>query len=136
VRGTLHGPCGISGFANRRGNILFADCVKAHVGNERSRHCGSSLVRAVCNPFYVLGLTPAARAAQVTLRYRALQSDLGAGQTLTFATPIGTERLNAELLARAHTELRDPDLRLEHELRYVPAARLRSGLQVVRSEAP
>ncbi len=105
------------------------------MGNERSRHCGSSLVRAVCNPFYVLGLTPAARAAQITLRYRALQSDLGRGQALTFATPIGTEPLNAELLTRAHTELRDPDLRLEHELRYVPAKRPSSGLQVVPSGA-
>ena len=106
------------------------------MGNEQARHCGSSLVRAVCNPFYVLGLTPAARAAQVTLRYRALQCDLGRGEALTFATPIGTRPLDAELLTHAHTELRDPDLRLEHELRYVPAKRVRPGLQVVRAEAP
>ncbi len=106
------------------------------MGNDTARHCGTLFARAVCNPFYVLGLTPAARAAQVTLRYRALQSDLGRGRPLTFDTPIGVEPLDAELLARAHTELRDPDLRLEHELRYVPARRVRSGLQVVRAEAP
>lgn len=105
------------------------------MGYERARHCGSLLVRAVCNPFYVLGLTPAARAAQVTLRYRALQSDLSRGETLTFATPIGAQTLDAELLTRAHTELRDPDLRLEHELRYVPAKRPKPGLRLVRAEA-
>ena len=117
------------------GNILFLHRVRVHVGNEQARHCGPSLVRAVCNPFYVLGLTPAARAAQVTLRYRALQSDLNRGLALRFATPIGSEPLDAELLTRAHAELRNPDLRLEHELRYVPAKGLRSGLQVVRTEA-
>lgn len=106
------------------------------MGNEQARHCGSNLHRAVCNPFYVLGLTPAARAAQITLRYRALQSTLGRGQTLTFSTPIGEERLDADLLARAHTELRDPDLRLEHELRYVPAKRRGPSLHVVTSETP
>ncbi len=106
------------------------------MGNDQARHCGSNLVRAVCNPFYVLGLTPAARAAQITLRYRALQSDLRLGQTVTFATPIGEEVLDAELLTRAHTELRDPDLRLEHELRYVPAKRLEPRLRVVSAEAP
>lgn len=90
----------------------------------------------MCNPFYVLGLTPAARAAQITLRYRALQSTLGLGKTLTFSTPIGEEQLDAELLTRAHTELRDPDLRLEHELRYVPATRHESRLHIVPSEAP
>ncbi|MBV1860787.1 MAG: hypothetical protein KUG77_20400 [Nannocystaceae bacterium] len=87
------------------------------------------------NPFYVLGLTPTARAAHVTLRYRALQYELERGQMLTFSTPIGVWPLDAELLVRAHTELRDPDLRLEHELRYVPTQRPKSGLQVVRSEA-
>ncbi|MGH1343985.1 MAG: hypothetical protein ACRBN8_20675 [Nannocystales bacterium] len=88
------------------------------------------------NPFYVLGLTPAARSAQITLRYRALQNDLRRGRALTFVTPIGMEPLDAELLARAHTELHDPDLRLEHELRYVPAARVPSTLRVLGSEAP
>ena len=104
------------------------------MGHELARHCGSGLARAVCNPFYVLGLTPAARDAQVTLRYRALQRDLGQGRTVTFHTPIGVERLDAELLERAHTELRDPDIRLEHEIRYVPAKQVRSSLRIVPAE--
>jgi len=95
----------------------------------------SGLARVVCNPFYVLGVTPAARAAQVALRYRALQSDLRRGRSLTFTTPVGEQPLDAQLLARAHAELRDPDLRLEYELRYVPASSRHRVLRVVHSEA-
>lgn len=95
----------------------------------------SGLARVVCNPFYVLGLTPTARAARVTMRYRALRSDLRRGGSLTFATPLGLLPLDAELLALAYAELRDPDLRLEHELRYVPMRTKNPGLRVVRTEA-
>ena len=89
----------------------------------------------VCNPFYVLGLTPAARATQVTLRFRALRSDLRRGRSLTFATPIGAQPLDLELLGLAYAELRDVDLRLEHELRYVPVKGPKPSLTVVRTEA-
>ncbi|MCR9160592.1 MAG: hypothetical protein ACE37F_21235 [Nannocystaceae bacterium] len=89
----------------------------------------------MCNPFYVLGLTPTARAAQVTLRFRALRSDLRRGRSLTFTTPIGTQPLDLGLLGIAYAELRDADLRLEHELRYVPVRGRTSVLSIVRTEA-
>ena len=93
----------------------------------------TGLARVVCNPFYVLGLTPTARAAQVTMQYRALHRDLRRGRSLTFATPLGALPRDAELLAHAHAELRDPDLRLEHELRYVPMRTWTPRLQMVRT---
>ena len=105
------------------------------MGSEVAGRVASGLARIVCNPFYVLGLTPAARAAQVTLRYRALQSDLRRGHTVRFSTPLGTRPLDAAMLSRAHAELRDPDLRLEHELRYVPTHVRSSRLSVVGSES-
>lgn len=103
---------------------------------ERSqlRHRMSGLSWVVCNPFYVLGLTPAARAAEVTLRYRALVRDLRGGRRPTFTTPHGVRPLDAALLAFAHRELRDPDRRLEHELRYVPTRTAKPRLSVVRTE--
>ena len=102
---------------------------------DRAASAVSPLTRVVCNPFYVLGLTPSARAAQVTLRYRALRGDLRRGRSLTFETPIGVLPLSDDLLARAHTELRDPDMRLEHELRYVPTKGRKPSLRVVRTES-
>ncbi len=113
------------------GNNRTLNGVRADVGTGRA----SGLARVVCNPFYVLGLTPAARAAQVTLRFRALRSDLRRGRSLTFATPIGAQPLDLELLGLAYVELRDADLRLEHELRYVPVKGRKPSLTVVRTEA-
>lgn len=91
----------------------------------------SGLSRALCNPFYILGLTPSARAAEITLRYRALVGALREGRTLSFRTPHGMRPIDASLLAFAHSELRDPDRRLAHEIRFVPVRTAKPQLAVV-----
>ena len=116
------------------GNNRTLDGVRADVGTGVGNRV-SGLARVVCNPFYVLGLTPAARAAQVTLRFRALRSDLRRGRSLTFTTPLGPQPLDLELLGLAYVELRDADMRLEHELRFVPVRGRKPSLSVVRTEA-
>ncbi len=85
----------------------------------------------VRNPFYVFGLTPAARPAEIALRYRALQAQLRQSRPIAFETPAGFLPLDEGTLERALTDLRDPDARLEHELRYVPAARRKTTLKIV-----
>ncbi len=105
--------------------------VRSQVGEQQSRHRAPGLSQVVRNPFYVLGLTPAARRAEVALRYRALKDGLRRARPLAFETPHGTQSLDDDTLERAFAELRDPDLRLEHELRFVPAGSRNTNLQIV-----
>lgn len=86
----------------------------------------------MCNPFYVFGLTPAARRSEITLRYRALKDTVQTTPSMTFETPIGPQPLDSSTLEQAYAELRDADARLEHELRYVPLRGQVRALSVVR----
>ncbi len=86
------------------------------------------------NPFYVFGLTPAARRSEIMLRYRALKDAVDSTPSLTFDTPIGPQPLDSSALEQAYAELRDADARLEHELRYVPLPGRARGLRVVHGQ--
>lgn len=91
----------------------------------------SGLERAVCNPFYVLGLTPAARASDLAIRFASLRDRCNDAAALTFATPAGPRTLCIDMLQWAFDELRDRDRRLLHEMRYVPPKAAHGALRVV-----
>lgn len=80
----------------------------------------SGLERVVCNPFYVLGLTPAARASDLSMRFASLRDRCDTTAEVTFTTPLGPQPLTLNTLRWAAAELRDRDRRLIHEMRYVP----------------
>ncbi len=101
-------------------------------GDDRGAH-EVGLDRVVRNPFYVLGLTPSALDSDISVRHGSLDAKLRGGRPLPYQTPLGPRTLDSELLDWAIRELRDPDRRLVHELRYVPLPTPRSGLRVVAS---
>ncbi len=74
--------------------------------------------RISCNPFYVLGLPPTASRAEVE---RAGQKwlamlDVGIAAASTYETPLGGMPRDADLVRKSTAALRDPDLRVVHEI--------------------
>ncbi|MEM6291866.1 MAG: hypothetical protein AAGA54_11395 [Myxococcota bacterium] len=132
VRGTLHAGRKDEDLRSFAGNIRSGFGVRSCMGGERWSRRATGLDRAVCNPFYVFGLTPAARRSEITLRYRALKDTVQTTPSMTFETPIGPQPLDSSTLEQAYAELRDADARLEHELRYVPLRGQVRALSVVR----
>ncbi len=78
------------------------------------------------NPFYVLGLRPAATRAEIEREGQKLLGmlELKLSSAASYATPVGPGERTADKVRRAMAELRDPDRRLEHEMwaRLDPAA--------------
>lgn len=70
------------------------------------------------NPFYVLGLRPSATRAEVEREGQKLLGmlELKLSSAGRYATPVGAGERDADKVRRAMAELRDPDLRLGHEL--------------------
>jgi len=79
------------------------------------------------NPFYVLGVRPAATRAEVEREGQKLLGmlELKLSSAARYQTPVGPAERTADKVRRAMAELRDPERRLEHELwaRLDPAAR-------------
>jgi hypothetical protein len=71
----------------------------------------------IVNPFFVLGVEPAAVAAEIERQGQRLLSELAAGlqDALRFATPFGARARTPELVRWAVSELRDPARRFVHE---------------------
>jgi|KBSMisStandDraft_5_1062788.scaffolds.fasta_scaffold3800062_2 hypothetical protein len=69
------------------------------------------------NPFFVLGVAPAATAAEIERQGQRLLSELAAGLegVRRYATPFGARARTPELVRAALGELRDPARRLGHE---------------------
>ncbi|HVK77465.1 MAG TPA: hypothetical protein VM734_29360 [Kofleriaceae bacterium] len=70
------------------------------------------------NPFFVLGLTPAASAREVEREAQKLLGmlELGLAAAATYATPLGPRSRTAEAVRSAAAALRDPRQRLLAEL--------------------
>jgi hypothetical protein len=70
------------------------------------------------NPFYVLGLRPAATRQEIEREGQKLLGmlELGLSAALEYPTPLGTEPRTQDKVRRALAELRDPDKRLVHEI--------------------
>ena len=71
----------------------------------------------IANPFFVLGVAPAAGAAEIERQGQRLLSELAAGLdgARRYATPFGARERTPELVRAAVAELRDPARRLGHE---------------------
>ncbi|EYF02953.1 hypothetical protein [Chondromyces apiculatus] len=70
------------------------------------------------NPFYVLGLRPAATRMEVEREGQKLLGmlELKLKSAGTYATPVGPGERTPDKVRRAMAELRDPEKRLGHEL--------------------
>jgi len=78
----------------------------------------ANLVRErTANPFFVLGIGPAAPAREVERQGQRLLAELAAGveAARAYPTPLGTRERTPELVRAAIAELRDPARRLAHE---------------------
>jgi hypothetical protein len=71
----------------------------------------------VANPFFVLGVAPAAGAADVERQGQRLLAELAAGLdgARRYDTPFGARERTPEAVRAALAELRDPGRRLAHE---------------------
>jgi hypothetical protein len=69
------------------------------------------------NPFFVLGVDPAATVAEIERQGQRLVAELAAGLdgARRYATPWGARERTPELVRGAIAELRDPARRLGHE---------------------
>lgn len=78
----------------------------------------SLLARLDENPFYVLGLQPEASRSDVEREGQKLLAmlELGLEAARCYETPLGPRQRTAERVRDALAALRDPDLRLAHEL--------------------
>ncbi|MCA9705515.1 MAG: hypothetical protein KDK70_06700 [Myxococcales bacterium] len=70
------------------------------------------------NAFVVLGLTPRARWPEVEGRAAALLEALEAGDpaAATYDTPLGPRPRTEGAIRVARAQLRDPDVRIQHEI--------------------
>ncbi len=77
-----------------------------------------ALTRIRENPFYVLGLRPAAGRMEVEREGQKLLGmlELGLSSAATYPTPVGPGARTPEKVRQAMAELRDPERRLVHEL--------------------
>jgi len=77
----------------------------------------SRLRERVENPFFVLGVPPAATAAEIERQGQRLLSELAAGLegARRYTTPLGARDRTPELVRSAIAELRDPARRFVHE---------------------
>jgi hypothetical protein len=78
----------------------------------------SSPPHQAIQPFYVLGLAPAATRAELEREAQKLLGmlELGLRSAATYATPLGPQQRTPELIRQAIAELRIPERRLLHEL--------------------
>lgn len=79
---------------------------------------GDGLRRLADNPFYVLGLRPAATAVEVEREGQKILGmlELNLAGARSYRTPVGQQERDAEKIRHAMSELRDPARRLVHEL--------------------
>jgi hypothetical protein len=86
--------------------------------DERDPRRESSAVRWQTNAFYVLGLpTECSRADAERTGQRLLgQLELGLASARTYDTPFGSAERTPEKVRTAMAELRDPTVRISHEL--------------------
>lgn len=77
-----------------------------------------SAARIVDNAFAVLGLTPRAAWPDVARRAEALLAAVQAGDpdAATYDTPLGPRPLTEGAIRVARAQLRDPDVRIQHEI--------------------
>jgi len=82
-----------------------------------ARGCPDHLVaRIVDNAFRVLGLTPRAAWPEVRRRADALLESLATEADPTYPTPLGPRPLTEGAILVARAQLRDPDVRIQHEI--------------------
>lgn len=87
------------------------------VGEVREGAAGA-LDRIRDNPFYVLEVRPSATRHEIERQGQKLLGmlELALKSAATYATPVGPGERTADKVRRAMAELRDPALRLQHEL--------------------
>lgn len=76
----------------------------------------NSTARIVDNAFRVLGLTPRVKWPEVARRAEALLESLRDGDPATYDTPLGPQPLTEGAIRVARAQLRDPDVRIQHEI--------------------
>lgn len=90
-----------------------------------------ALARIRENPFYVLGVRPAASRMEVEREGQKLLGmlELKLASAATYPTPVGVGERTPDKVRRAMAELRDPEKRLAHELwaRLDPAPAMAAG---------
>lgn len=98
----------------------------------------SSAARIVDNAFAVLGLTPRATWSDVARRAKRLLESVQAGDpaAATYDTPLGPRPLTEGAIRVARAQLRDPDVRIQHEIWWEAPGRGRAPVAPVEDAWP